>query len=70
MKNLYVLPDNLPVPIDDGACEHLEGSMLPAVTLLSTSGRKVDLSSEPPKFNTKPLVFPRNQISPLLKTMT
>lgn len=47
MSNLFVLPDNLPVPTDDGACAHLEGSELAPVALLSTSGRSVDLSAEP-----------------------
>lgn len=45
MKDLYLLPDNLPVPVDDGACAHLEGMQLPSVTLESTSGHKIDLSS-------------------------
>lgn len=46
MKDLYTLPENLPIPQDDGACDHLEGSGLPAIALLSTNNRKVDLSSE------------------------
>jgi peroxiredoxin len=41
--NPYVLPDNLPVPVDDGAADHLAGMEVPAVTLGSTSGRDVDL---------------------------
>jgi peroxiredoxin len=43
--NLHELPKDLPAPQDDGACDHLEGMRLPAVALLSTGGRKVDLSS-------------------------
>ena len=46
MKDLHILPDDLPVPINDGACVHLEGRKLPSITLASTSGRKVDLGSE------------------------
>ena len=46
MKDLHVLPDDLPVPIDDGACAHLEGMQIPSVPLASTADRKVDLSSE------------------------
>jgi peroxiredoxin len=42
--NLYELPKNLPVPVDDGACAHLTGLRLPALALLSTGGRQVDLS--------------------------
>ncbi len=42
--NLYELPKDLPVPRDDGACDHLEGMKLPTVALRSTRGRSVDLS--------------------------
>lgn len=28
--NLYALPEGLPVPEDDGACDHLLGLRLPA----------------------------------------
>jgi peroxiredoxin len=42
--NFFELPDDLPVPIDDGACNHLPGIRLPPVQLLSTAGRLVDLS--------------------------
>jgi len=43
-NNLNVLPDNLPVPIDDGACDHLLGLKLPDMTLLATSGEQINLS--------------------------
>lgn len=42
--NLYELPKGLPVPRDDGACDHLEGMTLPPIGLPSTRGRVVDLS--------------------------
>ena len=42
--NLYELPENLPVPIDDGACNHLVGMRLPSIPLPSTAGGVVDLS--------------------------
>jgi len=45
-KNLLVLPDNLPVPEDDGACVHLEGMNMPAMALASTSGSRVNLGLE------------------------
>lgn len=45
MKDLTVLPANLPVPEDDGACNHLEGMRFPSMALISTSGNKVDISS-------------------------
>ncbi len=41
------LPPDLPVPVDDGACDHLPGMQLPAVPLPSTAGRMVDLASLP-----------------------
>jgi peroxiredoxin len=43
--NLYELPTDLPVPADDGACDHLMGMPLPSVSLTSTAGRVVDLAS-------------------------
>ena len=43
--NLYELPPGLPVPVDDGACDHLPGMRLPSVPLQSTGGRQVDLSA-------------------------
>jgi peroxiredoxin len=42
--NLYELPKDLPVPIDDGACDHITGMALPSVPLPSTAGRLVDPS--------------------------
>ena len=43
MTNLYQLPDALPVPVDDGACDHLEG-LLPSLLLGTSSGRTLNLS--------------------------
>ena len=45
--NLYELPADLPVPVDDGACDHLWGMLLPSVPLMSTGGRLVDLAGLP-----------------------
>lgn len=42
--NLYVLPANLPVPEDDGACDHLPGMVLPALELPATDGSLIELS--------------------------
>jgi peroxiredoxin len=36
--DLYALPPDLPVPEDDGACDHLLGKMLPQLTLESSQG--------------------------------
>ena len=44
--NLYSLPEDLPVPQDDGACDHLRGAVLPSIALQATSGVAVDLSKE------------------------
>ncbi|PYI64846.1 peroxiredoxin [Arthrobacter livingstonensis] len=38
------LPDDLPVPEDDGAAGHLPGLAMPALTLEATDGRRVDLA--------------------------
>jgi len=46
MKNLLTLPDDLLVPEDDGACNHLEGIKIPKINILSTNNREVDLSTE------------------------
>jgi peroxiredoxin len=43
--NVMELPKNLPVPQDDGACDHLTGMALPQIALYSTHGRTVDLSN-------------------------
>jgi peroxiredoxin len=43
--NLYQLPDDLPVPQDDGACDHLRDLAMPSLQLLSTDDCLVDLSA-------------------------
>ena len=45
MTNLSESPADLPVPVDDGACDHLTGSRLPDVSLPSTKGGQVSLST-------------------------
>lgn len=44
-RNLLDLPPDLPIPVDDGACEHLPGMRLPSVALPATEGSTIDLSS-------------------------
>ena len=39
-----VLPENLPVPQDDGATDHLKGRRLPDLALPATTGSPVNLS--------------------------
>jgi peroxiredoxin len=40
----YVLPPDLPEPVDDGAADHLEGTAVPSLSLPSTSGQAIDLA--------------------------
>jgi peroxiredoxin len=44
-SDVYAVPEGLPEPEDDGACDHLPGVNLPPVSLTSTSGEQVDLST-------------------------
>ena len=41
--DLLSLPPDLPVPVDDGACDHLPGLAMPAIALASTDGVDVRL---------------------------
>lgn len=43
MAGRYGLPENLPVPIDDGSAAHLIGEKLPALSLSATDGRTINL---------------------------
>jgi len=43
MNSYEALPDNLPRPVDDGACNHLVGMELPRIKLLATDGSLIDL---------------------------
>lgn len=45
MTNVMELPPDLPAPMDDGACDHLAGILLPDITLPSTRGDQVSLAS-------------------------
>lgn len=40
----FPLPSDLPRPVDDGAAAHLLGMTLPKISLLSNTGKRVDLS--------------------------
>jgi peroxiredoxin len=46
-NDLSRLPPDLPVPIDDGACDHLAGMRVPDIALRATSGRDVVLATVP-----------------------
>lgn len=43
-KDLMSLPQGLPVPADDGACDHLVGASVADVELMSTAGSRVRLA--------------------------
>ena len=42
---LDTLPDNLPIPLDDGGADHLMGMRLPPLSLCATNGAIVDLGA-------------------------
>ena len=44
MKTYETMPEDLPRPIDDGACDHLVGTKLPNIDLMATDGTTVNLS--------------------------
>ena len=46
-RKLLDLPADLPVPVDDGGCDHLPGMRLPSLALPATDGTMVDLSTLP-----------------------
>jgi hypothetical protein len=41
---VVTLPLDPPRPVDDGAADHLEGMVIPSISLASTFGGLVDLS--------------------------
>jgi peroxiredoxin len=45
MTDYTVLPDNLPVPEDDGAADHLPGMVMPPLSLPASDGNTVDLAA-------------------------
>jgi peroxiredoxin len=45
IRNLLELPEDLPVPQDDGATAHLTGHKLPDIALAATDGTSVNLST-------------------------
>ena len=43
--DVNTLPDGLPIPTNDGLCDHLKGMRVPVLALHATSGRTVDLAA-------------------------
>jgi len=46
MKKTLKVFNGLPVPENDGACDHLKGLKIPKLKIISTSDRVIDLGSE------------------------
>jgi peroxiredoxin len=42
--NPYQIPDDLPVPTDDGACDHVVGQAVPSISLRSTRGGRIHVA--------------------------
>ena len=47
MADFTKMPDDLPIPEDDGAAQHLIGMTLPRLSLLATNGKQIDLGLFP-----------------------
>src|SRR5437899_6093361 len=57
--SLHELPEDLPVPVDDGACDHLPGVEMPAMPLPSTAGGVVNLAEASREKRTVFFFYPR-----------
>ena len=53
MSNSFDLPADLPIPLDDGACRHLDGMPLPDLLLSTSRGDSVNL----PQLTGRTIVF-------------
>jgi peroxiredoxin len=42
-EDIHTVPDDLPVPEDDGAADHLVGAVVPAIALRATTGETIRL---------------------------
>jgi hypothetical protein len=45
MSDYMQLPEDLPVPVDDGKADHLRGMTLPSVVLAATGKRSTSVTS-------------------------
>lgn len=45
MSDVLNLPGDLPLPVDDGACDHLPGTAMPRILLPATGNNVVDIGS-------------------------
>ena len=44
MTDVRSIPPDLPVPVDDGAADHLRDRSIPAISLPATTGQNIDLA--------------------------
>ena len=44
---IFSIPADLPIPLDDGACEHLKNKRIPNISLWSTDDQEINLFSLP-----------------------
>jgi peroxiredoxin len=58
--SLFELPDGLPVPVDDGACDHLPGLAMPSVALPSTNRGEVNVAEASRDRRTVFFFYPRS----------
>ncbi len=61
MSDYMNLPTDLPVPVDDGAADHLPGAAMPHIELRTTSGRNVTLDDLGPG-RTVVYIYPRSGV--------
>lgn len=59
--DLYSIPADLPVPEDDGACDHLRGAIVPPLELPATDGTRVRLGTAPTRW-TVVYAYPRTGV--------
>jgi peroxiredoxin len=58
-EDVYTLPEDLPVPEDDGACDQLPGRQLPGLELRATSGEQIDLAGIGAQGTAVVFIYPR-----------
>ena len=44
-ESLEYLPEGLPIPTDDGSCNHLIGMSIPNIKLKATNGKLIELKN-------------------------
>lgn len=59
--SVYELPEGLPAPEADGACDHLTGMAMPSVKIRSTRGDLVDVGEVPRTGRTVFFFYPRSK---------